>query len=211
MAEIQGRFLMALACVLLLFLPACTLERPVVIDLPKDIDAVATPFITALQKGDLLKAAKHVAPTARDELDALFAAQHRQLKPLEPLTPRFMTYKPRALLGPDDSEVTLVYAAKTRGKWTTMEVRLFRLNDEPYEVDYWKIGNAAPAPKSYIPVVRPPAKIIAGVSAVLAVLGLLFIGAIVWLVRRKPAMLSPSGGVETRRSAVAVRDGDDGL
>jgi hypothetical protein len=162
--------------------------------------------VAALQKGEKAAAARHVAPTARDELEARFSNESKELKVAPKLTPRFITYKPQGMMGPEDSEVTIIYAAKAEGTWTTAEVRLFRLRDEPYEVDYWKISNETPVAKSYTPDLRPMYGVFAALAGVIVVIGLLAIGTILWIVRRKPHVIAPEPVTERRVAAVTTRE-----
>jgi hypothetical protein len=207
---IRADFLMRLPLVLVLFLlAACAWNEPSVVDLPEPVEQVSAPFVAALQKGDRLAAEAVVAPGARDELATDFGGELAQLKGPPKLTPRFITYKPAEMMGPEDSEVTIIYAARSNGEWTTLEVRLFGLRDEGYEVDYWKISDKAPVAKSYVPDLRP----MAGVFMVLAiaglVIGILTIGITLWLVRRKPHILAPEAEAEQRTAAVTTRDDGD--
>lgn len=199
-------FLKRLPLVLLFLLAACSWNEPAVVEVPKEVDVAAGAFVAALQKGDQQAAAKHVAPTAQDELAAQFASDSKALRPASKLTPRFITYKPASMMGPEDSEVTIIYAARANGEWTKMEVRLFRLGDEPYEVDYWKISNDVPAAKNYTPDLRPLFGIFAAIAGVIVVLGIALIGTILWIVRRKPHIVSPPVENERRAAAITTRE-----
>lgn len=199
-------FLKRLPLVLLFLLAACSWNEPAVVDVPKEIDVASGAFVAALQKGDQQAASKHVAPTAQDELAAQFASDSKALKAAPKLTPRFITYKPASMMGPEDSEVTIIYAARANGEWTKMEVRLFRLGDEPYEVDYWKISNDVPAAKNYTPDLRPLFGIFAAIAGVIVVLGIALIGTILWIVRRKPHIVSPPVENERRAAAITTRE-----
>ena len=199
-------FLKRLPLVLLFLLAACSWNEPAVVDVPKEIDVASGAFVAAVQKGDQQAAAKHVAPTAQDELAAQFAADSKALTAAPKLTPRFITYKPASMRGPEDSEVTIIYAARTNSEWATMEVRLFRLGDEPYEVDYWKISNDVPAAKNYTPDLRPLFGIFAAIAGVIVVLGIALIGTILWIVRRKPHIVSPPVESERRAAAITTRE-----
>lgn len=199
-------FLKRLPLVLLFLLAACSWNEPAVVDVPKEIDVASGAFVAAVQKGDQQAAAKHVAPTAQDELAAQFAADSKALTAAPKLTPRFITYKPASMRGPEDSEVTIIYAARTNSEWATMEVRLFRLGDEPYEVDYWKISHDAPAAKNYTPDLRPLFDIFAAIAGVIVVLGIALIGTILWIVRRKPHIVSPPVESERRAAAITTRE-----
>jgi hypothetical protein len=193
--------------ILFLFLLAgCSWMEPSAIELPDEIGKTSSAFVTALQNGDRAAAKRAVAPTALDELDTQFTNQHKNLKNKSKLTPRFITYKPHEMMGPSDSEVTIIYAAKDGGQWTTAEVRLFRLNDEPYEVDYWKIGSAAPVAKTYAPDLKPLYGVFMWLSAAIFVIGTVTIVVVLWIVKRKPHVVVPEPVVERRRTAVTTRD-----
>ncbi len=202
-------FLKRLPLVLLFLLAACSWDEPAVVDVPKEVDVASGAFVAAVQKGDPQAAAKHVAPTAQDELAAQFATDSKALKAAPKLTPRFITYKPKSMMGPEDSEVTIIYAARENGEWTTMEVRIFRLRNEPYEVDFWKISNEVPAAKSYKPSVRPLIGLFAGIAGIIAFLGLAAIALIIWIVRRKPHIVVPAQTTERRVAAVTTRETSD--
>lgn len=202
-------FLKRLPLVLLFLLAACSWNEPAVVDVPKEIDSASGAFVDAVQKGDQQAAAKHVAPTAQDELAAQFASDSKALKAVPKLTPRFITYKPASMMGPEDSEVTIIYAAHAKGKWTTIEVRLFRMRNEHYEVDFWKIGNEFPSAKSYMPSVAPMFGLFATIAGIIAFLGLAAIALIIWIVRRKPHIVVPEPTIERRVAAVTTRETSD--
>lgn len=204
--DFRADFLKRLPLLFLFLLAACSWNEPDVVELPTDIGPTSDAFVATLQSGDKMGAASHVAPTARDELDAYFSKNSNSLKPKPKLTPRFITYKPEHMMGPEDSEVTIIYAAKDGGKWTTAEVRLFRLNDEPYEVDYWKISNDTPVAKTYSPDLKPMVGVFAGLAGAIVVLGLLTIGIVLWIVRRKPHVVAPEPVAERRVAAVTTRE-----
>ncbi|MCC6478228.1 hypothetical protein [Sphingorhabdus sp.] len=206
----RANFLKRLPPLFLFLLAACSWSEPRVIELPKGIGPTSDAFVSALQKGDRAAAEKIVAPAARDELQAQFSKEHNLLKSSPALTPRFITFKPAAQTGPEDSEVTIIYAAKTGDKWATAEVRLFRLGDDPYEVDYWKIDDKTPVAKSYTPDLRPMYGVFAGMAGTIIVLGSAAIAFVLWIVRRKPHVVAPEPATERRVAAVTTRDTSDG-
>jgi hypothetical protein len=204
--DFRADFLKRLPFLFLFLLAACSWNEPDEVELPRDIGATSDAFVAALHKGDRVAAERHVAPTARDELDAYFSDKSNSLKVEPKLTPRFITYKPEHMMGPEESEVTIIYATKDGGKWTTAEVRLFRLNDKPYEVDYWKISNEMPVAKSYTPDLKPMYGVFAALAGAIVVIGLLAIGIILWIVRRKPHVVAPDPVAERRVAAVTTRE-----
>jgi hypothetical protein len=204
----RADFWLRLPILFLVLLAGCSWMEPRVVELPDEIGKTSSAFVTALQKGDRAEAERAVAPTALDELDTQFTKQHKQLKNKSKLTPRFVTYKPREMMGPFDSEVTVVYAARDGGQWTTAEVRLFRLNDEPYEVDYWKIGSAAPVAKTYAPDLKPLYGVFIWLAAAIFMIGTVTIVVVLWIVKRKPHIVVPEPVVERRAAAIATREPD---
>jgi hypothetical protein len=197
----RADFRKALLMLLLLLLAGCSLFEPRAITLPEDVDSVAMPFVKALQKGDQTAAARHVGPGASDELDAGFAKQHGELAKAAPLTPRFIAFKPTEMMAPDESEATVIFASKKDGKWSTLEVRLFRIGSERFEVDYWKLSKTEPQPKVY-GIEMKELKIMAPVFGwVFGALGLLM-----WLVKRKPHLVIPEAEEERRTAAVTRRE-----
>jgi hypothetical protein len=200
---------------LLLFLPllACGPKEPAVITLPNDVAKVAGDFLVHVKAGDEAKAALTVLASARDELHEGFASDHAKLKALPLLTPRFITKKPRHMIGPEDTEYTVIYAAKQKGQWTTAELRLYRLPDEAFEIDHWQISNRAPVAKNYA---GPDAEIMRemvpgmlwgmGGLALFSLIGLAFF---IWVVKRRPAMVAPEIPVEQRAAAITTREQGD--
>lgn len=206
---LRAEFLKRLPVLLLFLLAACSLNEPAVVDVPRQIDAASSAFVAAIQKGDKQAAAKHVAPTAQDELASQFQSDFSSLKSAPKLTPRFISYKPASMMGPEDSEVTVIYAARAQGEWTTAEVRLFRLGNEPYEVDYWKVSNETPVAKSYNPDLRPIYGVLAAVAGTIIVIGIATIGIIIWIVRRKTHIVVPEQSTERRNAAVTTREASE--
>jgi hypothetical protein len=202
----RADFWVRLPILFFFLLTGCSGNEPAVIKTPRDILPTSDEFVSALQKGDKAAAARHVAPSARDELEERFSIESKELKAASKLLPRFVTFKPQGMMGPEDSEVTVIYAAKDDGEWTTAEVRLFRLGDEPYEVDYWKISNETPVAKTYTPDLRPMYGAFAALAGAIVLIGLLTIGIILWIVRRKPHVVAPEPAVERRVAAVTTRE-----
>lgn len=208
--DFRADFLKRLPFLLLFLLAACSWNEPAVVELPSEIDKTSSAFVAALQNGDRTAAKSVVALTAVDEFDAKFAEQHRQLKGKPKLTPRFISYRPEPAFGADNNDVTVIYAAKSEGRWTTMEVSLFKLAQQPYTVGYWKISNETPIAKTYAPKLKPMLGVFAGLAGAIVVLGLLAIGIVLWIVRRKPHVVAPEPAVERRIAAVTTRENPEG-
>lgn len=197
-------------------LGGCADREPKTIVPPKDAAAVIEPFLKELAAGNKDKAGAFVSSAATDELAAQFAEDHKKLATGGKLTPRFMTQsgnEPRILNKnsvADGSEVTVVYAAKSGDKWTTATVRVYKYRDDPYKVEYWRVANEAPKkplPSSIDPKQLEKTEAIGNAMAVgFSLLGILGIGLLIWLIRRRPQLLVPEQTTETRRSASTVRE-----
>lgn len=201
----QSRILALLPLLFAFLLAACEGREPSVTPVPADIGRVADAFLKEMQAGNLEAAKRHVAPTARDELQQRFYADHKLLKKAGRLTPRFYQPKPKGMMAPQDSEATIVYAVRDNGKWTTAEIRVFRIDDEPYEVDYWKISNEVPQPNGLgteFSKIRDGIYAMFGIMAFFAAVGLALI---VWIVKRRPKLVSPDIIPDGRKAAITTR------
>jgi hypothetical protein len=202
-------------CVIFLLLAGCERE-PAVITPPKEAAAVIEPFLKELRAGQPARAAALVSPAAQDELAGRFAKDHKSLASASPLTPRFVTKGfDGALPGQrgysaEGDEVTLVYASKKDGRWTSATVRAYRYRDEPYKVEYWRITNTAPTPALQSGIkpedVRKQHQFIYALFGGMALFGVIGLALLIWLVKRRPQLISPEAVEETRASAVSVRD-----
>lgn len=170
---------------------------------------VAETFLGSMKKANRVDARPLVAATARDEFDARFDKDSKRLTAGP--KPRFIFAAPLKShsLDPIEYEATLLYAAKQDGDWTTVKLRLYRFDQDPYRVEYWKIENKAPdiLALSDDPALRSFPSIMRWVGLGLALGGMLLIGVILWLVRRKPRLVAPENPVETRPVAITRRDG----
>jgi hypothetical protein len=194
---------------ILLLLAGCGEREPVVITPPKEATSVIEPFLKQLAAGNKDKAAAYLSPAALDELDSQFAADSKKLASTPKLTPRFMDNSESLKNGPADN-LMLVYGSKQNGKWTSATFRLFRVGDDPYKIEYWRVTNTAPQPAIVANIdtkrVEMQQKITFWTMAGLAVLGVLGLVLLYWLIRRKPHLIAPDAPAEARRSAASVRD-----
>lgn len=170
----------------------------------------AEAFLAAVQRSDKAEARSLVAATARDEFEARFERDSKRLKARP--KPRFVFAAPLKShsFNPVEYEATMLYAAKKDGNWTTMTLRLYRFDRDPYRVEYWKIENKAPdiLALSEDPALRAFPSIMRWIGLGLALGGMLLIGVIIWLARRKPHFVAPDNAVDARPVAVTRRDGD---
>jgi hypothetical protein len=194
---------------LLLLLAGCGEREPAVITPPKDAAAVIEPFLKELAAGNREKAAAFVSTAATDELATQFAADHKKLAAAPKLTPRFVNQEATPSFG-SGNEVNLVYAAKSKGKWTSATVRVYSYRDEPYKVEYWRVTDKAPVPpfnsNADPEKLKQSQDMMRWIFGGLAVFGLLGLALLIWLVKRKPHLVAPDAPVEVRRSAATVRD-----
>lgn len=197
-------------------LGGCADREPKAIAPPKEAAAVIEPFLKELTAGNRDKAGAFVSSAATDELAEQFAADHKKLAAGGKLTPRFINLSGNDLrrlsknAGADGSEVTVVYAAKSADKWTTATVRVYKYRDDPYKVEYWRVANEAPKkplPSNIDPKQLEKTEAIGNAMAIgFSLLGILGIGLLIWLIRRRPQLLVPEQTTETRRSASTVRE-----
>jgi hypothetical protein len=198
-----------LLAMLLLLLAACGGREPGMITPTKDAAAAIEPFLDALRNGDKAAAAKLITPAATDELDAKFADDSKKLSAVDRPTPRLeIPNTPSSFDG--SSKVTLVYAAKKDGKWTSATVRVYRGVEGPYRVEYWRVANVEPSaaihsgmdPKA----VRTQQQMTFWVLAALSLFGVLGIILLIWIVRRKPHLVVNETQGEERAAASTVRE-----
>jgi hypothetical protein len=206
-----ANFLRSILPALLLMIAGCAEREPAVIKPPKDAAAIIEPFLKALAAGNKDKAAAYVSPAALDELAVQFAADHKKLAAAPMLTPRFVdTDISQADGSSEGTEVNLVYAAKANGTWTSATVRVYRYRDEPFQVEYWRVTNKAPTPPLNSNIdpakIADTEKMLGWIFAGLALLGSFGLIALIWVIKRRPQLVSPDGPIETRQSAATVRD-----
>ncbi len=203
--------LLAFAALLFfLILPGCNGPEPAITPPPKEFEAVAQPFLDAATNGNYAAAEKLVIATAKDELKSDFAGLTKELKALPKLTPRLVrNYNVKEKLGASTSQI--FYAARSKGKWTTLEMRLDRDDNNKIQVHFWRIHKKAP----HLVIGDPESAaehmmrensiwIILGI----ALFGLAFIGLIIWIVKRKPNLVAPEMPIEHRAAAKTMRDPD---
>jgi hypothetical protein len=194
---------------LLLLLMACGEREPAVIVPPQEAAAVIEPFLQAVRKGDKAAASLHVAPTATDELQAKFAADHKLLAAAPKLTPRFIDpagdYSLRS-----GQTLGLVYATKKDGKWTTAYLRAHKGETGPYRIEYWSMSNKVPTPTMNSEIdpkrVKTQQQIIFIIFGALSVFGIAGLALLLWIIRRKPHLVVNDVPTEERQAASTVRD-----
>jgi hypothetical protein len=206
---------LAIFAFIFISLSGCTGGEPAVVEVPDEISKVTEPFLKAMKAGDREQALKHVSSAAQDEFTNQFAADHKKLASAPNVTPRFVRMPPSfGGFESDSKEANIVYAVKKGEKWTTASIRLYRYRDEPYVIEYWRVNNKAPEPvirtsteeqaQEKVQKEMMPAMIGSGI--ILAILGIIGIALLVWLVKRKPHVVSPEVQEQNRRHAVTVRE-----
>jgi hypothetical protein len=199
-------FLAALTYILFL-LSGCGEREPAVIDAPNDVAKVVAPFLKEMRAGNKDKAMQYVSPAARDEFALQYDADQKKLAAAPELTARFIT--PQGFKG-DGTETNIVYAARKDGKWTSATVRLYRYRDEPYEIEYWRVTNQAPSPvlqsSTEEKMMKEMAPAMLWSLVGIGLLGVIGIALLLWLVKRRPKIISPDIPEERRAAAVTVRE-----
>ncbi len=127
-------FLMLLG---LLFLSACSEVGAKQVELPQNIAAITAPFLNALKQGNAKESEKFLSTSYRDLPKIRFAEAQKILATSPELKPVLVQSKPKSLMGPKDNEYTVLYAVKHKGRWKSIQMRLFALDGEPFEIEYW--------------------------------------------------------------------------
>ncbi len=194
----------------LLLIAGCSEPTLPEVKLQDDVEKVANGFVRSLGQKDIAAARKFVAPSSLEDFDLEFEDDPKDLKQLLRLKPVFVQKKSRMLTGPFDNDVTVIYAAKGEKGWTVMEVNLFWLEEEKPEIEYWDFQTNAEMPQQlrgqqFATKIMQFGMPVAGLAAAL------FLGFLVWLIRRKPQVFSPDTRAEERRPAVTSRRNESEL
>ena len=182
-------------------------------DQAKEIDAAkktGEAFLSAMQKADRAGAIALVAANAQDEFAGRFGGDSKRLKSAAPLRFIFAAPLKNHSLDPIEYEANLLYAVKNDGEWTTVALRLYRFGKDAYRVEYWRIDDSEPniLAMSDDPALQNLPAMMRWMALGLAFGGLLLIGFIIWLARRRPHIVAPESIAEKRTAAVTRRDGD---
>ncbi len=203
--KIERIFLCAILALSTLCLGGCATQNPKPILLPDDVKAITQPYIEAIKTGNLAKAEKLMASGAVDDLREQFDADHNNLENGPELKPMVIRYRATVFGQPDKNDVVVIYSGKKDKLWTSVQMRLFRLEGERYEIEYAVMGNQP----------EMPAELIEGqafknglliVMAALAFMALLFVGALIWFVKRKSHIIAPEQTVDSRPIASTQQD-----
>lgn len=195
---------------LLLLLAACGGREADVIEAPKDVAATVEPFLSALRNGQKAEAARNVVPAAQDELEAQFGPDHVRLAQSSVLEPRLIKFHPKPVFGADLGTVTIAYGAQQKGRWTSVTIRLQRVEANPYKIEYWRITNSPPS----LATGRAADEEVAQRArygqlmfwGVIALFGLIVLGLLIWAWRNRSR---PDGGSDEtgrRPAATTTRD-----
>lgn len=198
--NIGSFFRTALISFALLMLSGCQQKMASTVPLPNDIKAVTQPFLRAVTEKQFTKAEKYIGRGAVDEAREQFADAQVTLSTAPKLRPVMMRYKPTAFGQPDTNDVTVLYAAKADGLWTSVHMRLFRLEGEPYEIQYFYVNNEAEMPQELAMGQRLRNWLMIGLAA-MAFMGVLALGLILWLVKKKRHLLAPQSVIDARKIA----------
>ena len=180
------------------------------VKLQDDVATVANGFVRSLGKNDFAAARKFVAPSSLEDFDTEFEERPKYLDKLLHLKPVFVQKKSRMLSGPFDNDVTVIYAAKGKKGWNVMELNLFWLEEEKPEVEAWTFQTNAEMPQQ-LRGQQFATKIMQFGMPVAGLVAALFLGFLVWLIRRKPQVFSPDTRTEERRPAVTSRRNESEL
>jgi hypothetical protein len=190
-------FLLLAALFGLSMLTACG-EIPVKrVFVPREISAITDPFLSALKRGDTKKTEGYLSAHYRDLPKIRFAEAQKMLAAAPDLKPVYFYSKPKAIMGPKDNEYTVVYAARVKGKWKSVQMHLFALDDEPLQIERWSISDGAELPQVLQTDAMMKNTLLFGgvfMGALIAV----FIAGLIWFVRsRKKAVVADGRRVAT--------------
>lgn len=172
---------------------------------PDEISAVTLPFLDALKRGDEMTAEKFISKSEIEYAREEFGNAKTTLETGPNLKPLLVRFKPTMFGQSDQNDVVILYAAKQDDLWTSVELRLFRLDDEPYEIEYFEIHNEQAMPAALAMGEQVKNWTAYGMAA-MALFALLFLFALIWFVRRKAHIIAPDQVTERRAPASTSQD-----
>ncbi len=187
-------------------LSACNRQPVNEVRLPDDVAAVTTPFLAAVKRGDQAAVEKFVSSGFIDDSRVQFAEMSALLKKSPPLVSAIYQPKP-GLLGPNENEVNLTFAAKDGKQWISSEIRMYREDGGTFEIEYWDV-NAAEKPPELLAHAEQMQNFMGWFMGGMAVMALLGLALLIWVVKRRTHIIAPEPVVEHRRVAATVRDLD---
>jgi hypothetical protein len=202
---IRRIFFSVLLALGLISLAGCNYSAPNRVVVPDDIKAVTVPFLNAVTHGKPDKAEKFMAEGAIDDAREQFEDATVTLSTGPNLLPVMVKYKPNMFGQPDTNDVTVLYAAKKDKLWTSVQMRLFRLKGEPYEIEYFFVKNEADMPPALAAGETFKQWMIYGMAAMSA-FALLFLAILIWIVRRKTHIIAPEQSIDIRALATTRQE-----
>jgi hypothetical protein len=201
-----GRIFIWVMCALgLVLLGGCRYAGADAINLPADVKAVSEPFLDAIKKGNHAKAEKYISKGAIDDAQGYYDDAQSDLAKAPDLKPVSIRYAQNMFGQPNKNDVNILYAAEQKGIWTSIEMRLFRLEGERYEVEYWEVKLGNKQPETLARGEQFKTWILYGLI-MFGVLGVLFLIFLFWFVRNKAHILSPDPVIDSRPLASSRQD-----
>lgn len=191
---------------LFLGLSACNRQQVSEVALPDDVAAVTTPFLAAVERGDQAAAEKFVSKGFVDDSRVQFAEMSTLLKKSPPLVAAIYQPEP-GMLGPNEDEVMLTFAANDDKQWISSEIRMYRPEGGKFEIEYWDV-NAAEKPPELLAHTQDMQIFMGWLMGAMALSALLGLALLIWVVKRRTHIIAPEPVLETRRVAATVRDAD---
>ncbi len=186
-------------------LGGCGYSGPDRVDLPADVKAVSDPFLNAVKSGDHASAEKYISKGAVDDAQYYYDDAQADLTKAPELKPVTIRYAQNMFGQSDTNDVHILYVAEQKGVWTSMEMRLFRLKSERYEVEYWEVKSENKQPETLARGEQLKTWILYGLI-MFGVLGVLFLAFLFWFVRNKAHVLSPDPVIDSRPRASTQQD-----
>lgn len=187
-------------------LSACNRQQVSEVALPDDVAAVTKPFLAAVERGDQAAAEKFVSKGFVDDSRVQFAEMSTLLKKSPPLVAAIYQPEP-GMLGPNEDEVMLTFAANDDRQWISSEIRMYRPEGGKFEIEYWDV-NAAEKPPELLAHTQDMQIFMGWLMGAMALSALLGLALLIWVVKRRTHVIAPEPVVETRRVAATVRDAD---
>lgn len=201
----MARIFLVLALIASIFaLSGCDRAAVSEVQLPDDVATMTTPFLAAIKRGDQAAAEKFMAANFVDDSRIQFAEMSAILQKSPQLVPAIYHPKP-GMLGPDQNEVMITFAAKDGVKWISSEIRMYRENGGKFEIEYWDV-NADVKPPELLAHSAQMQNFITWFLGGIAILALLGLALLIWVVKRKTHIIAPEPVVEERRVAATTRD-----
>lgn len=172
------------------------------VSLPADVADVTTPFMTALRQGDQATVDKFVSGNFADDSALQFDRMSRQISDSPVLIPLVFSPGTR-FMGPNMNEVRVIYGAQIKDEWVSTEIALFKPKGGKYKIGYWNVKKESKPPALLVHI-REMQRFVNWLLAAIASIGVLGLGLLIWIVKRRTNLIISDSEPETRAIAKTV-------